>query len=178
MGMFDNLRSNIPLPGLGLSDREFQTKDTPDQFLSSYEIREDGTLWVEKYDLEKNPDYDGKSMFGMLRVVNKRYEPANFTGTIRFYDPPYDFLATVLFDKVISVVEYRPSIDLSTISLKTMYRQKDTGGMYRVIMHGEMSDSGADAVVYQSMKTGKILISHELDPLEFTPIIQEAGGAQ
>lgn len=34
----------IPLPEVGVHADEFQTKDTPSQFLEHYEIRADGTL--------------------------------------------------------------------------------------------------------------------------------------
>lgn len=40
MGMFDYIRYK------GI---EYQTKDTPHQHLEHYEIRDDGTLWVECY---------------------------------------------------------------------------------------------------------------------------------
>lgn len=52
MGMFDDIKCKYPLPLNGANDLVYQTKDTPAQFLDKYEIREDGTLWHENYDIE------------------------------------------------------------------------------------------------------------------------------
>lgn len=52
MGMFDEIRCKAPLPLPQFQDNLFQTKDTPEQYLDLYEIREDGTLWHEEYDTE------------------------------------------------------------------------------------------------------------------------------
>ncbi len=70
MGVFDYVRCKYPLPldDPGINDKVYQTKDTPEQYLALYEIREDGTLWVAK---------------------KKGDEPERlkkFTGEIRFYD--------------------------------------------------------------------------------------------
>jgi len=55
VGMFDNLRCRYPLPVEDwqrplVEGKTFQTKDTPDQDLDLYEIREDGTLWRREDD--------------------------------------------------------------------------------------------------------------------------------
>lgn len=102
MGMFDNVRCKYPLPIAGAGELEFQTKDTPEQFLENYEIREDGTLWLEDYDIEDRSEY-GKwtrehpgeeppesvkgllSFAGFMARVNKRQVPVQFTGKIQFY---------------------------------------------------------------------------------------------
>ena len=108
MGMFDNItcKYNLPIEGLKIS-KEFvyQTKDTPVQFLDSYEIREDGTLWHKDYDIENRSqatlwkkENPGKKlpkrlrgfgeMVGCMTRVNERWvRLAIFTGEIRFYSP-------------------------------------------------------------------------------------------
>lgn len=102
MGMFDDIRCKYPLPVPGANDLDYQTKDTPEQLLDQYEIREDGTLWHENYDTEDHselgrwmaehpgqeapPEVSGlASISGMLTRVNKRWEPVAFTGEICFY---------------------------------------------------------------------------------------------
>lgn len=103
MGLFDCLKCKYPLPLPGANDREYQTKDTPSQFMDQYEIREDGTLWWENYDTEDRSELtlwkaahpgeeppaeirDGLSAFiGCMSKVNKRWEQVPpFTGEIRF----------------------------------------------------------------------------------------------
>ena len=89
MGMFDEIRCLYPLPLEGANARTYQTKDTPAQFTDLYEIREDGTLWHEAYDLEDQSDPNAtgiERIFGMCARVNERWEPVDFTGEIRFYD--------------------------------------------------------------------------------------------
>lgn len=88
MGMFDCIRCKCPLPVPFSDDNEPQTKDTPSQQLDSYEIREDGTLWHEEYDIEdqSNPNAEGLLRFaGCMTRVNKRWVPTKFTGSINFY---------------------------------------------------------------------------------------------
>lgn len=104
MGMFDYITCKYPLPVSGANDLEYQTKDTPNQTLDLYEIREDGALWVQEYDIEdhseaakwlaQNPgkelpsrldNFTGK-FFGCMARVNKRWKQVlDFTGEIRFY---------------------------------------------------------------------------------------------
>ena len=89
MGMFDNLECEYPLPVKVDRGEPFQTKDTPAQFLDNYKIKEDGTLWHEKYDTEdrSDPNASGLDAFrGCATRVNKRWEQcADFTGEIAFY---------------------------------------------------------------------------------------------
>ena len=58
MGMFDDVRCLYPTPWPDAKDAKWQSKSTPNQQLSLYEIREDGTLWHEEYDtrFEENPE--------------------------------------------------------------------------------------------------------------------------
>ena len=91
MGMFDELRCYYPLPISGFEDRTFQTKDTPAQYLDQYEIREDGTLWHEAYDIEdhSNPYLGGlDGIAGCMNRVNKRWVQEKITGEICFYGFP------------------------------------------------------------------------------------------
>lgn len=101
MGMFDDIKCKYPLPLKGANDLDYQTKDTPMQYLDSYEIREDGTLWHEEYDIEDhseagkwvkaNPGKELPENLGLLSFagcmarVNKRWLPVNITGEICFY---------------------------------------------------------------------------------------------
>lgn len=94
MGMFDEIRCLYPLPLEGANTRTYQTKDTPSQGLDNYEIREDGTLWHEEYDIEDHSDPNAtgiERIFGCCARVNERWEPVDFTGEIRFYDFRRDY---------------------------------------------------------------------------------------
>lgn len=90
MGLFDYLRCDLPLPERGVSDRWFQTKDTPAQWTDRYAIHADGTLWHQAYDLEDRSDPQATGLArlrGMATPVNQRWEPCgDFTGEICFYD--------------------------------------------------------------------------------------------
>lgn len=66
MGMFDEIRCQMPLPKEGCAGLVFQTKDMPGQWLNQYEIRSDGSLWHEDYD-------------------SKEWERCEMTGEVRFY---------------------------------------------------------------------------------------------
>lgn len=99
MGMFDEIRCKFPLPLLGANGLVYQTKDTPEQFMDQYEIREDGTLWHEDYGIEDHSaagnwkrEHPGEEapkeldgFFGCMSRVNKRFVPSGFTGEIQFY---------------------------------------------------------------------------------------------
>lgn len=88
MGMFDNLTCKYPLPVDGANGLSFQTKDTSAQYMDKYEIREDGTLWHEAYDIidRSDPAKEGlERIKGMLSHENIRWEPDDHTGQIYFY---------------------------------------------------------------------------------------------
>lgn len=76
MGMFDYIR---------YKGEKYQTKDTPNQFMDDYEIRDDGTLWVEDYDCEWVKE--DESLFGgYMNKINLRDRFLfEFIGEIRFY---------------------------------------------------------------------------------------------
>lgn len=88
MGMFDDIRVLLPLPG-GSTTTEFQTKSLSN-FLEQYEIREDGTLWREDYDTEDHSDPNAKGLLrfaGMMARVNQRWvQVTDFTGEIEFHE--------------------------------------------------------------------------------------------
>jgi hypothetical protein len=103
MGMFDNIRCRYPLPLEGANALDYQTKDTPAQFCDLYEIRDDGTLWREHYEVEdhsaaakwqaENPGQElpealsgWESIIGSMTHVNERWEQvSDFIGELRFY---------------------------------------------------------------------------------------------
>lgn len=76
MGMFDYVR---------YKGKEYQSKTTPNQFMDDYEIRDDGTLWVEEYDSDWVEDNDAP-FGGYITKINKRDRFVfEFIGEIRFY---------------------------------------------------------------------------------------------
>ena len=96
MGMFDYLRCSYPLPVEGAQALEYQTKDTPAQYLDQYEIRADGTLWHQDYDTEDRSDQKAEGfarLFGCATRVNERWEPVAMTGEVVFYAGDFEFSA-------------------------------------------------------------------------------------
>ena len=73
MGMFDDLRCNYPLPVAGANERDYQTKDTPCQYLHKYEITAEGVLRHQEWDAEEG------------RKTEWIGHP-DFVGEVRFYD--------------------------------------------------------------------------------------------
>lgn len=87
MGMFDYIRSDLVLPGDPPAGLELQTKSLV-CWLDNYEIREDGTLWHEEYDIEdrSEPDAVGIGAFrGVLTAVNKRWSRVDVTQEVEFH---------------------------------------------------------------------------------------------
>ncbi len=88
MGLFDYLRCYYPLEPEGANDYEFQTKDTSAQYMDHYEIRKDGTLWHEEYDVEDRSDPKAtgiEALRGCMTPINKRWvQEKDFTGEIGF----------------------------------------------------------------------------------------------
>lgn len=104
MGMFDYVKVDVPLPD-GWEPGELQSKDF-DCEMTTLHLREDGTLWVERFETEVVPEeerpYPGakgiKGLVGMMRRVNRRWEPIAHHGWFNFYgherikaraNPPY-----------------------------------------------------------------------------------------
>lgn len=108
MSMFDYIKSELPLPGLpqGILDRWvvkseeinsseviFQTKDTPNQYMSLYKIDSEGQLYVEKvegYWEEDNDDTEEKSFLhslgGKYHETSHEWVKVSFNGSIDFYE--------------------------------------------------------------------------------------------
>jgi hypothetical protein len=100
MGLFDSILVEYPLVGLPQdlitrwgSEKEivFQTKYTPDQYMSLYKIDADGKLWYEERETEwvdpENPD--GESIMdriGHMKTISKAWKQVDFSGVIRFYE--------------------------------------------------------------------------------------------
>ena len=84
MGMYDHIRCLYPLPE---PCTEFQTKDL-DSAMDNYEIRADGTLWIETYDVEDHSDPKAEGLMriaGIMTRVNQAWVPTTHTGEVRFY---------------------------------------------------------------------------------------------
>lgn len=98
MGMFDHIKVEYPLQSLPQDlidlwqgDIIFQTKDTPDQYMSLYKIDEDGKLWYEECEKEwvesKTPDSDSfMARLGHMNILSRTWKQIDFNGTINFYD--------------------------------------------------------------------------------------------
>jgi hypothetical protein len=85
MGMFDYIRCEMPLPVTPEPppDGEFQTKDTPAQYLDNYKITRDGRLLHEQYDMRW--EEDAKAPLGIWqRRDGKRWVEVPFHGDIEF----------------------------------------------------------------------------------------------
>lgn len=94
MGVYDYVNCHYPLPVAGANALTYQTKDTDAQFLDSYEIRKDGTLWHEEYDVEdrSDPNAEGlKGLIGCMTRTSPRWQQELLTGEVRFYDGNADW---------------------------------------------------------------------------------------
>lgn len=68
MGMYDDLRCLYPLPVAGANARHYQSKDTPCQDLSKYEITAEGVLRHQEWGAEGgrwigHQDFVGEVLF-------------------------------------------------------------------------------------------------------------------
>ena len=112
--MFDNIKCELPLPGLpqGILDRWvvdgeeintseviFQTKDTPNQYMSLYKIDSEGQLYEEKVEgyweedaKDAKDDTEEKSFLHSLSLRGKYHETScewvkvSFNGSVNFYE--------------------------------------------------------------------------------------------
>lgn len=112
MGMFDHVRSQIALPD-GFTG-QMQCKDFDCQ-LAMVEIREDGSLWIERFEHEivplaerPYPDADDwRAGIGMLRRINERWEQIPFDGEMNFYggngDYWHEYFAQFTDGKLVSI---------------------------------------------------------------------------
>lgn len=96
MGMFDYIRCDAPLPETEVpppTAEWFQTKDTPDQYMTVYTITADGKLVWRPYCMEEvpkaerpYPNDDGLlGLAGSMRRVEADEEALPFHGDIEFY---------------------------------------------------------------------------------------------
>ena len=67
MGMFDEVICHYPLPWPEVQDSIWQSKNTPSQYLDRYEIRSDGTLWLEAYTSRWEEDASSPLGFRLYR---------------------------------------------------------------------------------------------------------------
>ena len=109
MGMYDYIACRYPLPTTApefvkSDDHQYQSKSL-DCRMDVYEIRDDGTLWLEEYDVEDQSErakwraeHPGKDLpkeladdslsglIGCMSRVNERWVQEHFDGVIEFYD--------------------------------------------------------------------------------------------
>lgn len=87
MGLFDYIRCEAPLPNTPIPPPDvFQTKDTPDQYMSLYTITAEGKLIWRPYTIEVVPDEERPYPdMPFLRRVEQEPEDINFHGDICFY---------------------------------------------------------------------------------------------
>ena len=105
MGMYDYIRVGTTLPELPdavishwgdkVSDIAFQTKDTPNQAMSTYRIDGTGQLWLKKVEghweegkevAEDAPFSEKMAAMGHFVVDSEWYEKECFSGNIHFYE--------------------------------------------------------------------------------------------
>ena len=84
MGMFDNIKCKYLLPLEGANALNYQTKDTDEQSIDNYEIREDGTLWHENYDSRCEDNKESPFGFSIHRD-NLRWEQVFINSEVQFY---------------------------------------------------------------------------------------------
>lgn len=110
MGMYDEIICRYPLPTqppgfIKSTDHRYQSKSLECR-MDVYEIRDDGTLWVEEYDIEDQSErakwkaaHPGEELpkeladdllsgfAGCMSRVNKRWvQLSDFVGQVEFYD--------------------------------------------------------------------------------------------
>lgn len=85
MGVFDYVTCHYPLPTEIPPGRDWQSKDTPAQYLDHYEIRQDGTLWHQDYRLRVETEPDGVFSLQMHRD-NPEWRPEPYTGELEIHD--------------------------------------------------------------------------------------------
>lgn len=82
MGMYDNFNSTHPLCA-----GEYQTTSL-ECTLEQYELRADGVLYIERYDIEDQSDPNAEGfarLHGSMTRVNQRMEATDYTGEVVFY---------------------------------------------------------------------------------------------
>lgn len=115
MGFYDTLRCHFPLPVAGANEQEFQTKSTPAQLCDAYEIRTDGTLWHQAYEMEDRSDPHAKGLgrfAGMATRVNQRWVPEPMSGELRFYTfrgaDIFEFVGEMMSGRLVALTTVTP----------------------------------------------------------------------
>lgn len=107
MGLFDYVSCQYPTGIDGTETMQFQTKSFDPPRMDRYEIRHDGTLWREVYDIEDRSDPNATgflSLNGCMTPINIRWEPfADFIGSIYFYHDDLEFIALIRNGLLISL---------------------------------------------------------------------------
>jgi hypothetical protein len=117
MGVFDNVKCLYPTPWPDSKEWEWQTKDTPAQYLDDYEVREDGTLWHKEYDVEDHSDPHAtglKAMIGCMTRVNERWvQDRDFTGQLEIHDGDFSIIFWIRNGQVKDAVFYEREEEIS-----------------------------------------------------------------
>ena len=93
MGMFDYIRYD---------GKEYQTKDTPAQFMAEYEIRDD-ELWFNNVEHKWVENADDLFRGHLERVSSEWEHLTDFDGSILFYDTEVDYIALFWEGKMIRI---------------------------------------------------------------------------
>jgi hypothetical protein len=112
MGMFDDVRCLYKMPFGDLSGEEFQTKDTNAQHLDNYEIRADGTLWHEEYDIRIEQSDDAPLGIWEHRDNPRWVHESEVTGSIEIYREQYRIVFWFRNGVVKEAVFYRDDIEI------------------------------------------------------------------
>ena len=122
MGMFDNIKCEMPMPEAASDVREWQTKDL-DRPMTSYAIRGDGRLVDAQVRMERKPGAPAApKMFSPEYAAYRRqwWElkqgpdiPVNFTGSVTFYgsdstDKWWEFCAFIENGTCFKIVQIKP----------------------------------------------------------------------
>jgi len=84
MGMFDYVNCKFPLPYPEMQDARFQTKDTPEQYMVTYEITEDGRFAEVLTEPVKKTLEDGSK--ATIHTPTGKLKFLDWHGYIRFYE--------------------------------------------------------------------------------------------
>ena len=110
MGMFDYIEVECELPCkvTNLEKAEWQTKDTPAQYLDKYFLTADGRFEHMEYDTRFEDNEDEPFGFYLHRDNKRRVFCSQFTGSIRFYDKLpdgwYEFCVFIEAGRVLKIV--------------------------------------------------------------------------
>lgn len=82
MGMFDDVRCFYPLPWPEAQGGRFQSKSTPDQYLSSYKITLDGRLYLG----DDNGEWTHVTENGEIEIhITHSIAQENYSYSVRFW---------------------------------------------------------------------------------------------